>query len=534
MTDWARSVGTWAVLAVTACSFGTREDWSNDIAVFDLPPEQLAWTDEDRRSVLPWFQDARRLDVRGNAPGALHGDQLRAFLSVQFHPPDVAKSMLMRLGYYEDRTRSGNEFERTRAGEEALAQLRSWGDGIPAGTVLWTQELDRLGEFDAARGGFSLLLPDPGFKIPADEGGPLDVELLAMDAERAEALLPELDDLRDRGQRLLQYRLNNWHLPAGMGDALVGIPGDRTVRVYRALTVTGRNRGGCAEKFLCAYDADLVALVIATPGGRVLYAASDPKQPLSKTNDRPGSSEVDFTTWPSPLFGEMLRGQELKPRIDAALSQCVGESALGSEVVSWSFGSASASSPRAFDAELVLVVKPAERAEEHRWTATVSWSPSDMDPANATLGIDCMPPPDVPPPPDPAEEDWEASARAAEALRRDHPSPVRERIRAEFDLAPRDSVGDDSTLEVLYAILRDVDDCEPGAAGYSLSDEALRVMRNTPFALRGYTFSSSDLRDVFTREPWYAPVASVSADNPPQLGPADDRCVEKLRTLESR
>ena len=87
---------------------------------------------------------------------------------------------------------------------------------------------------------------------------------------------------------------------------------------------------------------------------------------------------------------------------------------------------------------------------------------------------------------------------------------------------------------MLYGILRDFDKCDPAAAGYTLSANSLRVMRNTPFAIKGYNFSSPELQDIFGREPWYAPRPGVDGSNPPELEPADKECVAKLRALEAR
>ena len=38
------------------------------------------------------------------------------------------------------------------------------------------------------------------------------------------------------------------------------------------------------------------------------------------------------------------------------------------------------------------------------------------------------------------------------------------------------------------------------------SPQMLRVMRNSIFAHHGYVFQSADLKDYFSREPWYKPV----------------------------
>jgi hypothetical protein len=129
---------------------------------------------------------------------------------------------------------------------------------------------------------------------------------------------------------------------------------------------------------------------------------------------------------------------------------------------------------------------------------------------------------------------WEEQEAAAAALSRDHPSEIRDSIRREFDMAPRDPVGGDTTLADLYAVLRDVDKCDPAAAGYSLSADSLRVLRNTPFALRGYSFSSPELERVFRQEPWYEALPSVNGSNPPLLDPVDKTCVRKLKKLEAR
>jgi len=84
----------------------------------------------------------------------------------------------------------------------------------------------------------------------------------------------------------------------------------------------------------------------------------------------------------------------------------------------------------------------------------------------------------------------------------------------------------------MYKILRDVDECAPASSGYTLSKRSLRVMRNTPFALAGYSFGSEELVDVFGREPWYEANPRVTAAAPPPLAPKDEDCVRRIRELE--
>ena len=114
-----------------------------------------------------------------------------------------------------------------------------------------------------------------------------------------------------------------------------------------------------------------------------------------------------------------------------------------------------------------------------------------------------------------------------------HPSASRQRVAAEFDEAPRDPVGP-ATLWDLYTILRDIDGCDPQGAGYKLSTESSRLLRNVPLARRGYTFSSEDLRGVFLKEPWYRPNPTVNSAFPPKLPELDATCVSKLHALEGR
>lgn len=113
-------------------------------------------------------------------------------------------------------------------------------------------------------------------------------------------------------------------------------------------------------------------------------------------------------------------------------------------------------------------------------------------------------------------------------------SATRGRLRAEFGAAPRGPPGANATLADLYRMLRDVDGCDPGSAGYTLSTSSLRVMRNTAFALHGYNFTSPDLSQAFGAEPWYTPMPGVSRANPPSLDAKDKACVARLRALEGR
>jgi hypothetical protein len=125
-------------------------------------------------------------------------------------------------------------------------------------------------------------------------------------------------------------------------------------------------------------------------------------------------------------------------------------------------------------------------------------------------------------------------AAEAQALARGYPSPIRDQILSQFNEAPRDPIEGAADLASLYRILRDHDKCDPMSAGYTLSATSIRIMRNTPFATEGYSFSSQDLKDIFEREPWYRANADVNATSPPTLAPDDKACVEHLRSLEQR
>jgi hypothetical protein len=105
-------------------------------------------------------------------------------------------------------------------------------------------------------------------------------------------------------------------------------------------------------------------------------------------------------------------------------------------------------------------------------------------------------------------------------------------IREEFDLAPRDPVGEHTSLDDLYIILRQVDRCDPAVGGYKLSKKTLRIMRNTPFAKRGQKFASADLAQVFMAESWYRPDPNLKVGEPPELDRQDRSCVAKIKALE--
>jgi hypothetical protein len=105
-------------------------------------------------------------------------------------------------------------------------------------------------------------------------------------------------------------------------------------------------------------------------------------------------------------------------------------------------------------------------------------------------------------------------------------------IREEFDLAPRDPVGEHTSLYDLDIILRQVDRCDPAVGGYKLSKKTLRIMRNTPFAKRGQKFASADLAQVFMAESWYRPDPSLKVGEPPELDRQDRSCVAKIKALE--
>ena len=71
--------------------------------------------------------------------------------------------------------------------------------------------------------------------------------------------------------------------------------------------------------------------------------------------------------------------------------------------------------------------------------------------------------------------------------------------------------------------------CDLNAARIFTSVEA-RVVRNVPFALKGYRFKDVNLRLFFEADGgWYTP----QTDEPPALSPEESACVERLKTLEA-
>ena len=377
------------ILAIgSACSGG--DDWSRDLAAFDVEPATLQWNARDREHVLPIFAKGHRLDVREHSSGAIGGERLFAYLAVQHNTGDVADTLLKGLDRPRERDEK-NEFERRRAVDAAVDDLRRIGASIPKDAVLWTQELDALGEYDVDRRGFALHLPGVGFEVVGDErDGPLDPDLLAFAPADAEGLLPELDELDDDGKRLLDYRLENWALANGPADALAGLPGRRTIRVFRALRVVGRNHGSCVPDFLCAYDADLLAIVLATPGGRVLYASADDGTSSSTPSSEASVGGSEAARSPQWLL-DMLREPTWKAPIDQNLPTCVGQLAPGAQVRGWSVVSA-VDHEAGFEATLTIEVLESGAATTTQWSGGVELSPAEEDPATRSIKVSCAPP----------------------------------------------------------------------------------------------------------------------------------------------
>ena len=51
-------------------------------------------------------------------------------------------------------------------------------------------------------------------------------------------------------------------------------------------------------------------------------------------------------------------------------------------------------------------------------------------------------------------------------------------------------------------------DSEYGFGDGTISAEQARILKNLPFAYRGYVFKSKELQDVFNRATWYIPTPS--------------------------
>ena len=70
--------------------------------------------------------------------------------------------------------------------------------------------------------------------------------------------------------------------------------------------------------------------------------------------------------------------------------------------------------------------------------------------------------------------------------------------------------------------------CDVAKANISTPLEA-RVLRNTPFAIKGKIFKSAELAELFAADGWYKPSAKA-----PKLAAIDKRCVGKLAKWEKR
>ena len=373
------------LLLMTACDL-SGEDWSRDVAAFDLDPALLAWTPDDRAAILPLFSGAQRLDsAGGHAPGALRGDDRVAFHAVQFNTEAVASEILKDTDFYKAATLGGNEFERERAGASALAELRRRGGSVPVDSLLWTQSLDALGEYDPAISGFHIRLPEIGYNVGNDPGDGQSPEVLTMSRADAEALLPELAALEERGKALVQYRLDNWVLANGPAEAVSGVPGERTIRVYRALRVVRRSAQGCAFAGApCAYDAASVALALATPGGRVLYArAASGAGKASGAEPRPD----DIRTWPENWLVSLVQDDPGRREVDAVVQRCQDAAADGGTLTGWRVSHIVATGAVAYEADIEVTVAKADGATAIR-ALHISRQPGD-DSTKAHMSASC-------------------------------------------------------------------------------------------------------------------------------------------------
>ena len=62
---------------------------------------------------------------------------------------------------------------------------------------------------------------------------------------------------------------------------------------------------------------------------------------------------------------------------------------------------------------------------------------------------------------------------------------------------------------VLYGGYHELDiGSEYGFGDGTISAEQARILKNLPFAYRGYVFQSNDLQEVFNKAPWYIPTPS--------------------------
>lgn len=66
--------------------------------------------------------------------------------------------------------------------------------------------------------------------------------------------------------------------------------------------------------------------------------------------------------------------------------------------------------------------------------------------------------------------------------------------------------------------------------GHVVTDVEARVLRNAPYALKGYVFKSPELTKVYTADGgWYVP----NKDAKMTFTPAEGACIKKLKTLEA-
>ncbi len=72
--------------------------------------------------------------------------------------------------------------------------------------------------------------------------------------------------------------------------------------------------------------------------------------------------------------------------------------------------------------------------------------------------------------------------------------------------------------------------CDPGV---SSSSATLRALRNTIFAMHGYTFTGgAELHWFFGHEAWYQPNAAFNESNPPAVSKVEAACVDRLKKAE--
>lgn len=83
-----------------------------------------------------------------------------------------------------------------------------------------------------------------------------------------------------------------------------------------------------------------------------------------------------------------------------------------------------------------------------------------------------------------------------------------------------------------YRAFRDERGCDPRTLPVGVGPDEMRLLRNTPYAAAGYTFSDPQLAQRFAAEPWYAADPRYGIGQWPPLDPVDAACVKRLKAAE--